>query len=233
LFLIYENYNLKVVSSKCRIISSKKVLSDKINLKLDNSSRSSEATVATNVLSLPNIPKVYHEIHSSSYHLVSADLRNINDLEKALISCDIDFNVPTLFISECVFVYLTVERSSELLSFLSSKFSHSYVVNYEMCNLNDKFGQIMLENMESRGCALLGGEVCKSIEMQRSRFENSGFPFCEINTMTHFYKQIDEKERKRIESIEFLDEVELLTQLLDHYCIALATNYDNKQNFIL
>lgn len=43
-------------------------------------------------------------------------------------------------------------------------------------------------------------------------------------TMVEVYNSLPEAERKRIESIEMLDEQELLTQLLEHYCISVAWN---------
>lgn len=42
--------------------------------------------------------------------------------------------------------------------------------------------------------------------------------------MVEIYDSLPESERMRIERIEMLDERELLTQLLQHYCIAIAWN---------
>ncbi|KAK2509680.1 hypothetical protein MC885_011623 [Smutsia gigantea] len=57
-------------------------------------------------------------------------------------------------------------------------------------NMDDRFGQIMIENLRRRQCDLAGVETCKSLE---------------------------------IESLEFLDEMELLEQLMQHYCLCWAT----------
>lgn len=44
--------------------------------------------------------------------------------------------------------------------------------------------------------------------------------------MMQIYTSIPIAERQRIESIEFLDEQELLVQLLQHYAIAVAWKGD-------
>ena len=37
-------------------------------------------------------------------------------------------------------------------------------VNYEMINPDDQFGSMMVENLENRGCQLLGIYDCKTTE---------------------------------------------------------------------
>uniref|UniRef100_A0A915KJG5 [Phosphatase 2A protein]-leucine-carboxy methyltransferase 1 n=1 Tax=Romanomermis culicivorax TaxID=13658 RepID=A0A915KJG5_ROMCU len=47
--------------------------------------------------------------------------------------------------------------------------------------------------------------------------------------MTEIYdKYIDQKDRERIEKLQFFDEKELLTQLLGHYCVVIAVNQDDE-----
>ena len=52
------------------------------------------------------------EIHTEDYHLVAADLRDLKQLEKALVSAGVDFSQPILYISECVIVYMPVIESA-------------------------------------------------------------------------------------------------------------------------
>ena len=84
----------------------------------------------------------------------------------------------------------------------------------------------MLANMVARSCKLLGVDACSSIDAQRERFTRAGFTGpSQVITMTDFYRtKMHAAERDRIESIEFLDESELLFQLMDHYCICVVTN---------
>lgn len=232
----------RVVTSKIRILRTKKALADKIftdnkpkvvESKKEEPTASQEAKpglFALPTLPPPSIPPATTEIHTQIYHLISADLRNTNELNKKLTDCELDFSLPTLVISECVLVYMNSEHSHSLLKYLSSTFKYCCFLNYEQCNLNDRFGEIMLANMQNRACKLLGVESCGSIETQINRFADCGFlrENFQIITMTDYYlNKIEKSERDRIESIEFLDEKELLIQLLDHYCICIAENNSN------
>ena len=167
------------------------------------------------------------EIKSQVYNLQTCDLRNINELKDKLDKLALDASIPTLIISECVLIYMANDKSTELINLLSSRFTNSFYLNYEPYNLNDRFGQIMIENMENRSCKLLGIDACLSESTQLMRFNNNGYKCIKLISMTKYYNEyIDVNDRRRIESIEFLDEVELLFQLLDHYCLSLASNND-------
>ena len=128
---------------------------------------------------------------------------------------------------------MAFDHSSALLSYLSHSFGQCCFLNYEQVNLADKFGEIMLYNMQQRACKLIGAEACNSIESQMSRFQSNGFTICQIITLTDYYlNKMDFKQRERIESIEFLDENELLIQLLDHYCICTAINNESLKDIL-
>ena len=165
------------------------------------------------------------ELHCENYHLMSTDLRNIEQLDKKLNECKLDKKIPTLVISECVLIYMKSKHSHELIEYFGKDFTNCVFLNYEQFKLNDRFGKIMIENMHMRSVDLVGMDSCMSEGTQHDRFIKSGFKIVKIQSMTDYYKNcISGDERKRIESIEFLDEVELLYQLLDHYCIGLASN---------
>lgn len=236
----------RIVMSKIRIIKSKRALTELTlkNIKQDEQKSSNESdgfkipapmgppSSMGPPLSLPAVPsnqlsKFTSELHTLNYDLISVDLRNINELEKKLTECYLDRTLPTLFIAECVLIYMNSTHSNSLLKYLSQNYEKCCFLNYEQCNLNDRFGEIMLSNMQARACELLGVEACSSIDTQYNRFVSSGFNSntCQIITMTDYYKnKLDSSERYRIESIEFLDENELLMQLMDHYCICIAAN---------
>jgi [phosphatase 2A protein]-leucine-carboxy methyltransferase len=226
----------RITMSKIRTIKLKKVLVDKL-LKTSNEATSSSsndssefkipALFTTVSTSLPPGLQSNSEIHLKNYHLISSDLRNTKDLEKKLHECNLDPNLPTLVLAECVLIYMNKEHSNKLLKFLTQTFRSCCFINYEQVNLNDKFGEIMLTNMQMRECKLLGTDACGSIDSQFNRFVENGFDInnCQILTMTDYYNnKLDEHERKRVESLEFLDEKELLFQLLDHYCICITSN---------
>lgn len=55
---------------------------------------------------------------------------------------------------------------------------------------------------------------------------NAGWSGARVWDMMQIYMSIPIAERQRIESIEFLDEQELLVQLLQHYAITIAWKGD-------
>ncbi|CAF3265457.1 unnamed protein product, partial [Rotaria sp. Silwood2] len=118
--------------------------------------------------------------HSSLYTILPADLRNLTQLDNQLKILSnnniIDFKKPTLFISECVLIYMSNEHSLNLLKYLSQTFSQcSLFLNFEQINMNDRFGQIMFENLKQRSCHLIGMDSCQSINSQYERYMNANF----------------------------------------------------------
>ncbi|EFX83822.1 hypothetical protein DAPPUDRAFT_301561 [Daphnia pulex] len=163
------------------------------------------------------------ELHSGIYHLASADLRKLSEVESKLKECSMEFSVPTLFLFECVLVYMPIQFSHSLLQLIADKFSTTFCINYEQVNMTDRFGDVMLSNLRSRGCSLAGVEACASLKTQEDRFILNGWDGAQALEMNQVYHGlISPQEIQRIEKIEFLDEKELLDQLFHHYCICVA-----------
>lgn len=182
------------------------------------------------------------ELHSSVYHLVAADIRSpldppINDdsvsspghhtkisvRNKLMNECHLDKNLPTIFIAECVLVYMDSCHSKSILSWITSTFTTCSFINYEQVNLDDRFGQIMIENLRQREADLLGLDTCKDLASQEERMVANGFESAVALNMDTIYKEnLPINEKERIEKLEFLDETDLLFQLLTHYSIVYA-----------
>ncbi|XP_063700821.1 leucine carboxyl methyltransferase 1 [Culicoides brevitarsis] len=162
------------------------------------------------------------DLHAGNYHIVGVDLRNIDELANKLQQSEIDFAVPTIFLAECVLVYIEPQNSSNLLTWIASNFKSAVFVNYEQVNMNDRFGEVMLQNLRSRGCSLAGVEACLTLDTQVARFLSSNWTGARAWDMVKVYNSIPAQERQRIEKLEMLDEGELLVQLFQHYCIAIA-----------
>lgn len=109
------------------------------------------------------------DLHAANYHVMGVDLRHIEEVENKLKQAEVDFSLPTIFLAECVLVYIEPIHCSNLLKWLSSHFSSAVFVNYEQVNMNDRFGEIMLNNLRSRGCTLAGVEACLSLDTQIDR----------------------------------------------------------------
>lgn len=169
-------------------------------------------------------------LHSQQYHLISFDLRQVDKSplsRKLFQDCLLDPNKPTLCIAECVLVYMPVHDSASLIQWLSEAFKNLTVVNYEQCNISDRFGDIMLSNMNARHCDLMGAEACKSLVSQEERLKSAGLSRTKAWTLLTIYKNcLLPSLVERISQLEFLDERELLEQLLEHYCIVIGSNQE-------
>jgi len=160
------------------------------------------------------------DIHGPNYHLVAGDLRKFNELKDKLIKdCELDLTLPTLVLTECVLVYLPPSTTSDILTWFSSNFETVIFVNYEQVNLNTRFAQVMLDNLKHQNCDLLGKDACLSLETQQQRFLDHKFTAAEGVNVWDAYDSLPYDVRTRIERIEFLDEFEIMRQLLEHYCV--------------
>lgn len=118
------------------------------------------------------------DMHAANYHVMGVDLRHLDEIENKLKQAEVDFSLPTLFLAECVLVYIESVHCSNLLKWLSSHFSSAYFVNYEQVNMNDRFGEVMLSNLRSRGCDLQGVDACQTLDTQVDRLAISSNNIC-------------------------------------------------------
>jgi len=71
------------------------------------------------------------DLHAPDYHIIGTDLRNLAELEKIITQSGIHFDIPTMFLTECVLVYMEPESSSMLLHWIAKKFDDIFFINYE------------------------------------------------------------------------------------------------------
>lgn len=71
------------------------------------------------------------DLHGKDYHLVAANLKNLVELDKKLSESGIDRNIPTIFLAECVLVYIEKQETDSLLKWIADKFKTVFFVNYE------------------------------------------------------------------------------------------------------
>uniref|UniRef100_A0A3B4A1Q1 Leucine carboxyl methyltransferase 1 n=1 Tax=Periophthalmus magnuspinnatus TaxID=409849 RepID=A0A3B4A1Q1_9GOBI len=134
-----------------------------------------------------------------------------------------NIKLPTVFVSECVLVYMSPTHSSNLVRWASEMFHTAMFISYEQVNMSDRFGQVMIENLQHRHCTLAGVQVCQSLDSQKERFLKAGWEHADALDMMTVYGMLPQEDVERIERLEFLDEKELLQQLLQHYSICWAT----------
>jgi len=162
-------------------------------------------------------------IDAEFYHLISCDISNVTELDSKLSAAGIKKNIPTLFIAECVFVYIPLENIQEIVRYIAEEFVTVMLVDYDPINLNDKFGEVMKEHLRGRQCSLHGAQIDLP---SKKKFYNM-FSSVKGELMIDLYHSLPSIEKLRIEKLEFLDEVNLLYDLLKHYAITWSFNDQN------
>jgi len=59
------------------------------------------------------------------------DLRQLEEFREKLTTAELDTNLPTLFIAECVLIYMDERQCGDLLKEIAAKFSKACFANYE------------------------------------------------------------------------------------------------------
>lgn len=148
-------------------------------------------------------------------------------VEDQLVAAGFDPNLPTYILSECVLVYLDPEVSRAIISWAAQKLSTAMFVIYEQIRPHDAFGRQMMTNLEARGCPLRGLPAVPSLEAQRQRFLNNGWPAAGAWAMDQIYRDcLDRDDKRRIEGLEIFDEFEEWHMIQSHYCIAVGIKDD-------
>lgn len=168
---------------------------------------------------------------SPTYNIHAVDLRNLSP-ESTLRLPNLDPTIPTLLLSECCLCYVPPTTTSTILSYFTTIFPATTplsLILYEPIRPFDSFGRTMISNLSSRGIELQTLKKYSSLGAQRERLKAAGFISgqCARDIEAIYYgtegssgEWISSKERKRVEGLEWLDEVEEWRLLGRHYCVA-------------
>jgi len=164
------------------------------------------------------------DISSSDYALLGVDMRNLPTLSSLLLSHKIDISLPTLFLSECVLIYMNPTDSSKLISWTSEVFSKTMFIIYEQIHPFDAFGEVMLNNLQSRGIPLASIKAYPDLNAQKKRFTDLGYTKLEALDMNQIHTfLLSPADNQRISRLEIFDELEEWHLIQSHYCIVVAT----------
>ncbi|XP_012557025.1 leucine carboxyl methyltransferase 1 [Hydra vulgaris] len=159
-------------------------------------------------------------LDTDTYHLMACDLREVKSIDASLCAAGISKKVPTLILAECVFVYMDTSSISKLLNYFTEEFPIVLLADYDPINLNDKFGEVMRQNLSQRNCPLLGAFP----DIQSKKQFYKVFSDVNIKLLSDVYNNLPSNDKQRIERLEFLDEVDLLYEMLRHYSISWSYN---------
>ncbi|CAG8490604.1 19164_t:CDS:2, partial [Racocetra persica] len=164
------------------------------------------------------------ELYASDYCLLSGDLRDfVEDLVPRLESNGFDRSLSTLFLSECVMIYMDPTNSNKIVEWIGENLNTTMFIVYEQILPNDAFGSVMLQNLKHRNIELRGIHAYPDLKSQKDRYLSRGWTHAEAVDMNEIYDfYIDPKEHIRISKLEMLDELEEWHLLASHYCIAWA-----------
>ncbi|KAI9333921.1 leucine carboxyl methyltransferase 1 [Zopfochytrium polystomum] len=164
------------------------------------------------------------ELYGQDYALIAGDLRRWNDeVVPKLVAAGFDTTAPTLFISECVLVYLPPPAITAILEWCGTQVASSYFVTYEQIRPDDAFGQVMIENLRQRDLHLPGLAAFPTVESQRERYTAAGFAGAAAVTIKEYFKsRLADAELARVRRLEIFDEIEEWELMGDHYCVSWA-----------
>ncbi|KAJ1665184.1 carboxy methyl transferase for protein phosphatase 2A, partial [Coemansia sp. RSA 25] len=168
------------------------------------------------------------ELHSSRYSLISGDLREFKThVVPKLVERGFDPNEPTLFLSECVLIYLDPQHSDQIIDWVTQSVPNAAMLTYEQIRPDDRFGQMMIDNLRARHIELRGLHAHPTLESTSQRFLSRGWHSATAVDLADYHDRcIDESERARLAKLEFLDEWEEFTLLAQHYAFTFAYSKD-------
>ena len=158
------------------------------------------------------------------YYLIPFDLQTdcMDLLTKKMV--DFQCHIPTLFVMECVQMYLSESSSQQLLTCISKVCKEPIVVLYDPILQHDAFGQVMKQHLQQRfTMSDMSVYHTTTLQKQIQKMQSCGLPFLLGTHMMNAYTSIlTNQQRRHSNSCEMLDEMEEFTLLMQHYCILLA-----------
>ena len=153
--------------------------------------------------------------------LIGHDLRSPTEsLDHKLALVGFDKAKPTLFLAECVLIYMEAHESDCVIEWAARLAVNPTVPHllaiYEQVNGRDAFGRMMVENLASRGCPLRS--IGDSTEAMSNRFSRLGFKLNRFELVSHFDPLIEKQHP------EIIDELEEYNLLQSHHAFGFGAN---------
>ncbi|OWZ62162.1 leucine carboxyl methyltransferase 1 [Cryptococcus neoformans] len=234
-----------LTSPKAQRIARHRKLSQYLDSPLDPSAATTPAMPPPGQHSY-KVSKGGTQLSSPLYTLIPLDLRpspsepasSISSILTHHILPQLDPNLPTLFLAECLFPYMSPDDSKEIIKWFGETFHSCMGVVYEMVGLDDSFGNVMRRNLAVRNLSI-PGSIFSTPESQAGRFtspvlEGGKFDSAGAKTLWQIREEdVGPEELQRISKLEILDEIEELRLVLEHYVIAWGTKGETMSSISL
>lgn len=162
-------------------------------------------------------------LSSNRYHLLCADLRDVESVETQLSEAGVSLSLPTLFLSECAITYLEETKSDNLIQW-ATKFANATFVTYEQIEPEDGFGIVMLQHFESLNTPLQSVRRYPSLLDQQNRYKKLGWKECiSIPALDAYFNVTGPEEYARVTRLELFDEWEEFHLKCCHYSLVIAS----------
>jgi [phosphatase 2A protein]-leucine-carboxy methyltransferase len=174
---------------------------------------------------------------SSCCYMISHDLRQ--DPQTLLDKLtnrnnEMDPHTPTLFVMECVQMYLPEESSRSLLQALVQCCPDSCLCSYEPILQSDPFGQVMEKNLSEAQVARPDSCLVRirTLDQHLQRLTSSSSSGVHLSLFAQatgcdmwsaYNSVMTAEQRRRANQCEFLDEVEEWMLIMRHYCLVVAS----------
>ena len=158
----------------------------------------------------------------SSYQLIRHDLRD--SPSTLLEKLKLDPKVPTIYLMECVLMYLPNTSSQSLYQALSTSCEKVWTICYEPILQSDPFGSMMQQNLVKLGVASPFSSLMQTRTLDDQLTKLSQYFHVTVGCdMWQAYETIlTPEQRSHANRCEFLDEVEEWMLIMRHYCFLVA-----------
>jgi len=165
----------------------------------------------------------------SQYYMVSFDLRgDVAHLQATLTERGFESTAPTLFVCECLQMYLPEASTRPMLQGLARMApDRAFLALYEPILGQDSFGQVMESNLLA--AQVVQRDSCllrtRTLEQQLANLSVAGFSHVTGCDLWAAYENVlSPEQRRHANACEFLDELEELILIMRHYCLIAASN---------
>ncbi|AQZ11758.1 PPM2 (YOL141W) [Zygosaccharomyces parabailii] len=155
------------------------------------------------------------------YSLVPCNLNfpdSFEQLVQSLGACT------TVFIAEVSLAYMSPKHADKIISLCSAASPSHFLLLEQLtpASSEEPFAHQMLKHFAKNRSPLLSVIDYPTVESQKERFKQLGFPYIDARDMFQLWCSLDEGTRKMLQEMELFDELEEFHLFAHHYLILHA-----------